>query len=123
MPISSSVNTLSAEDLYLRNVTSGYVVVLRGQANFLLLSLSVQLVTTFGRMDTLYKKHTVMVPLCKTEKSIHLVTMLTGIVIAMARAVTVSCLKNFLGGIFIFRQVNAANFPAMWFLRYARLIL
>ena len=53
MPISSSVNTLSADDLYFKNVTSGYVIVLRGQERFLLLLLSVKLATTFGRMDCL----------------------------------------------------------------------
>lgn len=37
--------------------------------------------------------------------------MLIGTVIAMAKAENPSCLTNFLGGIFTFRQVIAANFP------------
>lgn len=53
MPITSNVNTLSAADLYFRNVTSGYVVVLRGHASFSLRLLSVKLATTFGNMDCL----------------------------------------------------------------------
>lgn len=54
MPISSSVKTLSADDLYFRNVTSGYVTVLRGQASLPLLLLSVKLATIFGKIDCLY---------------------------------------------------------------------
>ena len=60
MPISSSVNTLSADELYLRKVLSGYVGVLRGQASLFLLLLSVKPATTRGRMDCLKYTHIVI---------------------------------------------------------------
>ena len=57
MPISSSVNSSSADELYFKNVPLGCMGALSGQASFRLLLLSVKPATTLGRIDCLYQKH------------------------------------------------------------------